>query len=155
MSRVLSRPAVSLGLFLTLVVGGGLAIGFVTRPDAWYAALVKPSFNPPNWLFGPVWTTLYVMIAVAGWRIWRSAGYGLAFSLWCVQLALNFAWSPAFFGLRNVGLALAVVLALLLAIVLFIRAAWSRDRAAALLFVPYAVWVSFASLLNAAIYQLN
>jgi benzodiazapine receptor len=154
MDGTFSRPPVVLALFLAIVVGGGLAIGFVTRPDAWYAALVKPSFNPPNWLFGPVWTTLYVMIAVAGWRVWRG-GDSAALRLWWVQLALNFAWSPAFFAMRNIGLALIIVLLLLLTIALFVRYAWGRDRTAALLFLPYAAWVSFASLLNAAIYLLN
>lgn len=141
--------------FILLVVGGGLLIGFFTAPGPWYAALAKPSFNPPNWVFGPVWTVLYVMIAVAGWRIWERARSGSAMKLWWLQLILNFMWSPAFFAIQNVSLALAVILALLAAILGFIAAALKVDRLAALLFVPYAAWVAFASVLNASIWSLN
>lgn len=142
-------------LFLALVVGGGLAIGIVTRPGAWYAALAKPVFNPPNWLFGPVWTVLYGLIAVAGWRVWRRAPKGPAMRLWAAQLALNFLWSPVFFGAQAVGAALVVVVLLLATVLAFIAVAWREDRLAAALFVPYALWVGFASLLNGAIYLLN
>ena len=141
--------------FILLVVGGGLLIGFLTAPGPWYEALAKPSFNPPNWLFGPVWTILYVLIAVAGWRIWQRAPAGNAMKLWWLQLLLNFLWSPAFFGLEQIGLALLVILALLVVILAFIAAAWKSDRVSALLFVPYAAWVAFASLLNASILILN
>lgn len=142
-------------LFLALVVGGGLAIGIVTRPGAWYAALAKPVFNPPNWLFGPVWTVLYGLIAVAGWRVWRRAPKGAAMRLWAVQLALNFLWSPVFFGAQAVGAALVVVVLLLATVLAFIAVVWREDRLAAALFVPYALWVGFASLLNGAIHLLN
>jgi benzodiazapine receptor len=149
------RNPISLVLFLVLVVGGGLLVGFVAMPDSWYQTLVKPSFNPPNWLFGPVWTILYVLIAIAGWRIWNVDRAGGANLLWWAQLALNFMWSPAFFGLHMIGFALLIVLLMLATILAFIVAAWRQDRVAALLFVPYAAWVSFASLLNAAIWRLN
>ena len=145
----------SLLLFILLAVGGGLAVGLVAMPDQWYAGLAKPPFNPPNWIFGPVWTTLYVMIALAGWRIWRVNRTSTAMKLWWTQLVLNFIWSPAFFGLHSVGLALAIVLLMLAAIVGFIVAAAKIDRPAAWLFVPYAAWVSFASLLTASIFVLN
>ena len=141
--------------FLLLVVGGGLLIGFFTAPGPWYEALAKPSFNPPNWLFGPVWTVLYVLIAIAGWRVWRIGSSGTAMKLWWLQLALNFLWSPVFFGLQQIGLALVVILALLATILAFIAAAWNLDRVSAWLFVPYAAWVAFASLLNASILFLN
>jgi benzodiazapine receptor len=150
------HPWLSLAGFLVVVVGGGLAIGAVTRPDAWYAALAKPSFNPPNWLFGPVWTTLYAMIAVAGWRLWRRGGASPRAKMWWIlQLALNFAWSPLFFGAHRIDLALAVIALLLASILAFIVATWKADRLAAFLFVPYAAWVSFATLLNAALWRLN
>ncbi|TYR31938.1 tryptophan-rich sensory protein [Mesorhizobium microcysteis] len=146
---------IPLVLFILLVVGGGSLIGATNTPGEWYAALEKPPFNPPNWIFAPVWTTLYVMIAVAGWRIWRQARTGGAMTAWWLQMGLNFLWSPVFFTLQSVGLALAVIVALLAAIVAFIVLAWDRDRPAALLFLPYAAWVGFATLLNASIFWLN
>jgi benzodiazapine receptor len=141
--------------FLLLVVGGGMLIGFLTTPGPWYEALAKPPFNPPNWLFGPVWTILYVFIAVAGWRIWRQDRKGTPMKLWWLQLVLNFLWSPTFFAMQQVGLALIVVLAMLATILAFIAAAWNVDRLSAWLFVPYAAWVAFATLLNASIWLLN
>jgi tryptophan-rich sensory protein len=141
--------------FLLVTVGGGLAIGFVTRPGAWYAGLVKPSFNPPNWIFGPAWTVLYVLIAVAGWRVFEREPGSAAMAVWAVALALNFLWSPVFFGAQRPAAALAVVAMLLAAIVVFIALAWHIDTSAALLFVPYAAWVAFATLLNAAVVRLN
>lgn len=149
------RNRITLVLFLFLVVGGGLLVGFVAMPDSWYQTLVKPPFNPPNWVFGPVWTILYILIAIAGWRIWRADRAGGANMLWWAQLLLNFMWSPAFFGLHMIGFALLIVILMLATILAFIVAAWRQDRLAALLFVPYAAWVSFASLLNAAIWRLN
>lgn len=146
---------VSLALFLAIVIGGGLLIGYATLPGDWYASLNKPAFNPPDWLFGPVWTMLYVLIAVAGWRIWRVAEPSIAKALWIAQLALNFLWSPIFFGAKMPGPALVVIVALLATILGFIMTAWNRDRFAAWLFVPYAAWVAFATLLNLAIVWLN
>jgi tryptophan-rich sensory protein len=147
--------SVSLVLFLVVVLGGGLLIGVATLPGAWYAALARPAFNPPNWLFGPVWSLLYVLIAVAGWRIRQAAQAGVAKAFWTVQLVLNFLWSPIFFGAEMPGAALAVIIALLAAILGFIMTAWSRDRTAAWLFVPYAAWVAFAAVLNLSIVRLN
>lgn len=142
-------------VFLVLVVGGGSAIGMVTRPEGWYAALEKPPFNPPNWIFAPVWTILYVLVAVAGWRTFRRDAGGRAMKLWAAQLVLNFLWSPVFFAAHMVGAALAVVALLFVAIVGFVAASWNADRAAAWMFVPYAAWVAFATLLNASILVLN
>jgi tryptophan-rich sensory protein len=145
----------TLVLFLLLVVGGGLLIGFLTKPDEWYAKLNKPSFTPPNWIFGPVWTVLYVFIAIAGWRSWQSAQDGIAWKLWWAQLILNFSWSPVFFVFQKIHLALGILILLVLAIFGFIAAEWPTDRWAAFLFVPYAAWTAFALLLNAWVYQLN
>jgi tryptophan-rich sensory protein len=142
-------------LFLVLVMGGGVAIGFLTAPGEWYAGLAKPSFNPPNWLFGPVWTLLYLLIAVAGWRVFESDRGGWPMKLWWAQLALNFLWSPVFFAAHQIGLALALILLLLGAILAFIVASWRQDRVAAWLFAPYAAWVGFASALNASILALK
>lgn len=145
----------SLILFLALVVGGGLAIGSMTAPADWYAGLAKPAFNPPGWLFGPVWTMLYVLIAVAGWRIWQRERSGAPMKLWWGQLALNFLWTPVFFGAHQIGLAFAIILLLLVVILAFMATAWPHDRVATWLFVPYAFWVGFASLLNGSIWTLN
>ncbi len=139
-------------VFLAVVIGGGLAIGSVTRPDGWYAALAKPPFNPPNWVFAPVWTLLYVMIAVAGARTYERIH---GFALWVAQMALNFAWTPAYFVLHRPSVALVIILALLAAILMFIRSRWTTDRISALLFVPYAAWTAFAVLLNVSIVVLN
>jgi benzodiazapine receptor len=155
----MTRDRLALVLFIALVIGGGLVIGFLTAPGDWYAHLAKPSFNPPNWVFAPVWTLLYVLIAVAGWRIWRpssqmGAGSG-AMKAWWLQLGLNFLWSPVFFTAHRIGLALLIILLLLAAIVAFIALAWRQERVAAWLLVPYAAWVAFASALNGAILVLN
>ena len=149
----MSDPLV-LAAFLVVVIGGGLSIGFMTRPDAWYAGLAKPPFNPPNWVFAPAWTLLYVLIALAGARTFEQ-GLGVAFGLWLAQLALNFVWSPVFFRLHRPGPALAIVAALLAVILAFIVQRWGADLVSALLFVPYACWVAFATLLNASIVVLN
>jgi tryptophan-rich sensory protein len=145
----------SLLLFLVLVLGGGLLIGYMTLPGEWYASLAKPPFNPPNWVFAPAWTLLYVLIAVAGWRTWQKEPAGAAMKIWGVQLVLNFAWSPTFFGAKVMAAALVVILALLISIGLFIATVWNRDRVSGWLFVPYAAWVAFASLLNASLLLLN
>jgi translocator protein len=145
----------SLLFFLVVTVGGGLSIGLFTLPGEWYAGLVKPSFNPPNWIFGPVWTALYVMIAIAGWRIYLKIPSGKAMKLWWLALALNFIWSPTFFGAQQLGIALVIIFALLAAILAFIVTSRSADRSASLLFIPYAAWVGFATLLNGALFILN
>jgi benzodiazapine receptor len=146
--------SMALLMFLVLVIGGGLAIGYITLPGEWYARLAKPSFNPPNWIFAPIWTILYILIAIAGWRVWD---YGLTKpqQFWWAQLVLNFLWSPTFFGLQQMGLALIVIALLLVAIIGFIKATWEPDRHSALLFLPYLVWVAFATLLNASLWMLN
>ena len=142
-------------LFIAGVMLVGFAIGSLTAPDAWYAALRKPSFNPPNWVFPPAWAILYVLIGIAGWRVWRLADRGALLKVWAAQLMLNLGWTPVFFVAHRTGAALAVISALLAAILLFIALAWSRDRIAALLFLPYAAWVAFALVLTAAIWRLN
>lgn len=146
---------VSLLLFLLLVVGGGSVIGTMNIPGPWYEGLDKPFFNPPNWLFGPVWTLLYIMIAIAGWRTFEHRRSGTAMNVWWLQLVLNFAWSPTFFTLQSLAGALVVALAMFASIAAFIALSWREDRVSALLFVPYLAWVGFASLLNASLLWLN
>ena len=146
----------SLALFILLVVGIGWTIGATNLPGAWYAGLQKPPFNPPNWIFAPTWTVLYVMIAVAGWRTYlQEETTALPMQLWLAQMILNFLWSPVFFTLHHMTFALAIILTLLAVIVGFIWVQWRENRVAAGLFIPYAVWVAFASLLNYSIYRLN
>lgn len=135
---------------------GGLATG--TSVSSWYLTLNRPSFNPPGWIFGPVWAVLYLFIAVAGWRIWRGAHCEerkRALTLYGVQLALNLAWSFLFFGLQRPDLGLVDILALLVTITLITVLFWRLDRLAGMLFAPYVAWVAFASLLNASIWWLN
>jgi tryptophan-rich sensory protein len=146
----------SLALFILLVVGIGLAIGATHLPGPWYAGLKKPPFNPPNWIFAPTWTALYVMIAVAGWRTYlREDAKAPPMQLWLAQMILNFIWTPVFFTLHYMALALAIILTLLAVIVSFVWLQWRENRLAATLFIPYAAWVAFASLLNYSIYRLN
>lgn len=146
---------ITLAIFLALVVGVGGFIGSQTAPGPWFEELVKPPLNPPNWVFGPVWFTLYVMIAVAGWRIWMDQPKSTAMTFWGVQMLLNWAWSPSWFGANMPWLALAIIVALWLVIVGFIVIARKRDQLAAWLFVPYLAWVSFATYLNLSIAVLN
>lgn len=150
----MSRPR-SLDLFILSVVGIGLLIGYLNVPGEWYAGLSKPWFNPPNWIFAPVWTILYVLIAVVGWRTWYIAQRSDLKALWIAQMVLNFLWSPAFFGAQKPALGLLVILPLLAVITLFIARARMVDPVSALMFLPYAAWVAFASLLNGAIVSLN
>jgi len=144
-----------LAAFVAATVGIGIAVGTINLPGEWYAALHKPPFNPPNWIFAPVWSVIYVLIAVAGWRTWERGPRGHGMALWGAQMVLNFLWSPVFFSAHRIDLALAVIVALLVTIAGFVVARWRADRAAAMLFLPYAAWVSFATLLNASIWLLN
>ena len=153
--RKKSTNWLSLSAFILTVLGLGYLVGFVTRPAEWYMTLVKPPLNPPSWLFAPVWTALYVCIAVAGYRVWQISPNGNAMKIWFVQMVLNFAWSPIFFLAHNLIAALIIAIAMLAAIVGFIIATWKTDRIAALLFLPYAGWVSFATYLNASLAYLN
>lgn len=144
-----------LGFFLLLVVGVGGLIGTQSIPGPWYEALEKPPFNPPNWIFGPVWFTLYVLIAIAGWRTFAIVGGDRAKLLWGAQMLLNWIWSPVWFNLQQPWVAFAIIVLLLVSILAFIGDRWQRDRLSALLFVPYAAWVGFASLLNLWIAIVN
>ncbi len=148
--------AVFVAICLAIAALGGLATA--TSVETWYPSLVKPVFNPPNRLFGPVWTVLYLMVAIAGWRVWRCGGSPVqrrAMLAYAIQLLLNLIWSILFFGLRLIGVAFVEIIALLTAIVVTTLLFWRVDRFAGLLFVPYAAWVAFATVLNGAIWRLN
>lgn len=132
--------------------------GAMFRPGEWYERLRKPGWRPPNWLFPPVWTVLYVMIAVSGWLVWFELGWsdGAApLGIWAVQLVLNAAWSGLFFGLRRPGLALVEMALLWIAIAATIAVFWPVSQIAAWLMAPYLLWVSFAFALNLSIWRLN
>jgi tryptophan-rich sensory protein len=153
------KNLISLIVFLAICLGIAAVAGLVTVANipTWYAGLAKPSFTPPNAIFGPVWTLLYILIAISGWMVWRKIGFSpdRPMAIYGLQLALNFAWSFIFFGAHLVGLAVVNVLLLWLAIVWNIAMFWRVDRVAAALLLPYLAWVSFASALNVAVWQLN
>ena len=132
--------------------------GIFFQPDEWFRRLVKPEWNPPAWLFGPVWTTLYFLIGVAVYRVARRSDHPAlpaALTWFFVQLALNALWSPLFFGLHRPDLALVCIVTLWVAILGTMRAFARITPASAALLVPYLLWVSFATALNAAIWHLN
>jgi tryptophan-rich sensory protein len=150
------------GLLSIIAVAATSAVGqLATYPNLapWYAGLVKPSFNPPNWVFGPVWTTLYVMMAFAVWRILRrpeaSAERRWALGLFFAQLALNAAWSWMFFAAHNPLLGLINIVPQILVILATIVAFYRVDKISAWCLVPLAAWVCFATVLNFAIWKLN
>lgn len=155
------RTFVALLAFLGSALAAGAIGGFATAPSVttWYAGLNKPSFNPPNAVFGPVWTTLYVLMALSAWPVWRTGParpqVRRALAAYGVQLGLNLAWSLLFFGLRAPLIALVEVVALWLAILVTIVLFWRADRVASVLMLPYLAWVSFATLLNFEIWRLN
>lgn len=133
-------------------------VGALFMPGEWYAALNKPAWNPPGWIFGPVWTALYAMMAVAAWLVWQRGGFAVQrrpLGLFLAQLALNALWTPLFFGLRQPGVAFAEIILLWLAILATLLAFRPVSRAAAWLLVPYLTWVSFAAVLNGTLWRLN
>lgn len=141
-----------------LLTAAAAWFGAQFEPGAWHAALAKPAWNPPNAVFAPVWTVLYILIAIAGWRVWLDRAHPnarIALALWFTQLALNAAWSWLFFGLHRISWALVDIIALATEIAAFIVLTWRSQRMAALLFVPYFAWVAFAAALNAAIWALH
>ena len=155
--RPISRLALALAGWLALAFCAA-AVGGMFPPDEWYAMLRKPAWNPPGWIFGPVWSALYTMMAVAAWLIWKRGGFVAQrrpLTLFLVQLALNAAWTPLFFGLHRPGLAFAEIVMLWLAIAATLAAFRPVSRTAAWLLAPYLAWVSFASVLNFTLWRLN
>ncbi len=134
------------------------AIGYRARPDEWYRSLSKPRFNPPSWIFGPVWTALYLMMAVAAWLVWQKGGWRgqtLPLTLYVIQLLINATWTPIFFGAHRIGLAFAVIVLQWLAIAATLLAFSAADHIAGWLFAPYLAWVTFASVLNFEFWRRN
>ena len=146
-------------LFVGLALLLGAAGGVITAPEirGWYLTLNRPPGTPPNWVFGPVWAILYVMMGVAAWLVWRCRSMDArgALRLWGWQLMINALWSPAFFGLHSTGLALAVILVLLAVLGLTLRAFLRIQSLAGALLVPYLAWVCYATWLNAGFWWLN
>lgn len=158
----MSRGRQAAGLVVVVVVTFAAAgIGSVFTSGSvseWYPSIEKPSWTPPGWIFGPVWTALYTLMAVAAWVIWRKEGWAgarAALVLYAVQLALNAAWSPLFFGLRMPGVAFAELVVLWMAIIATAVAFWKKSPLAGALLVPYVLWTTFAAALNLAIWRLN
>lgn len=155
----LSRGPAIAGLVGFLVLSYGVAaFGSQFTPGVWYARLDKPAWTPPSWVFGPVWTLLYGMMAVAAWLVWREHGLRgarIALAAFAVQLALNGLWSWIFFGLERTGAGAVWILLLWVAIVTTLVLFWRRDRLAGVLLVPYLAWVSYATALNLEIWRRN
>jgi len=157
-------PAMSLGKNI-LGLSGWLLLCFAAAsggaafpPGEWYASLNKPAWNPPGWIFGPVWSALYLMMAVAAWLVWQRGGFAAqrrALGLFVAQLVLNALWTPLFFGLRQPGLAFAEILLLWVTLLATLMAFRPVSRFAAWLLAPYLAWVSFAAVLNGTLWRLN
>jgi len=155
-----ARQAIALVVSVGICLGAAGIGSILTTPSIkpWYATLRKPPWTPPNWLFGPVWTALYLSMAVAAWLVWRRIGFSpakLPLTLFVIQLALNVAWSGIFFRLRLVGVAFLEVVLLWLFILWTAIAFGSVSSTASWLMVPYLTWVTFALALNAAIWRMN
>jgi tryptophan-rich sensory protein len=152
-----AKSALGAVVALALTFGAGY-IGSRFPVDEWYAALSKPAWNPPNWLFGPVWGVLYLLIAISAWLVWRKsglAGAAIPLGLYALQLVLNAAWSWIFFGRHELGLALIEISVLWMVILATLIGFWRLNPVSGYLMAPYLLWVTFASVLNFAIWRLN
>jgi translocator protein len=137
---------------------GAASLGAIFMPGEWYATLNKPSWNPPGWIFGPVWSALYSLMAVSAWLVWKRGGFVAQrrpLALFLTQLVLNTAWTPLFFGLHRPGIAFVEIVLLWLAIAATLVAFRPVSRVAAWLLAPYLAWVSFAAALNFTLWRLN
>ena len=146
---------VTLIIFILVVEGVGALIGTSFPVDAWYEALNKPFFMPPPALFGIVWPLLYLLVALAGWRVFTSEGETPGWGFWLGQLVLNFAWSPIFFGAHMIFWSIWVIVGVLSLSLAFMSVTWDKDRFAALCFVPYIAWLAFALLINVSVWMMN
>jgi len=141
--------------FTVAAIGGAIT---ATSVGTWYQTLNKPAFTPPDGVFAPVWNTLYMMMALAGFLVWRAAQDEVrrtALTYFAIQLVLNLLWSVIFFGAKKIGLAFIEILALWVAVLLTTIQFWRIDIRAGLLFLPYLFWTAYAAVLNGAIWQLN
>lgn len=146
---------------IAIVMGFGFASGLSTANSIteWYSTLNKPFFSPPNWIFGPAWTILYILIGISIARIWHfgkgHASQKTVITIFIIQMILNLIWSPVFFSMKQPIIAIVIITLLWFMIIMYIRKSKEIDKTASLLFIPYLLWVSFATMLNAGIIYLN
>lgn len=156
MNKWLKLSVAVIGCELVGIIGSVFTVSAIPN---WYSSLNKPFFSPPNWLFGPVWTLFYLFMGISLYLIWQQGvqkkKIKTALKYFFIQLALNFVWTPIFFGLKSPALALIVIIAMLVFIVLTIKKFYPINNWAAYLLIPYLAWVSFATILNASIVLLN
>lgn len=161
MERTRWRDIIELVVSIAVCEGAGLVGGIATFPSipTWYAGLEKPPFNPPNWVFGPVWTTLYALMGISAFLVWRQGlkqrRVKIALGIFLAQLILNVLWSVTFFGLHSLLGGVVVIVVLWVAIFLSIMAFFRLSKAAGALLIPYILWVSFAAVLNLSVWMLN
>jgi tryptophan-rich sensory protein len=158
--KTIKQDWLALALFIALCFSAAFIGSLFTSAsvDGWYRTLLKPAWTPPNWIFGPMWTLLYLAMAIAAWLVWQHRAFfkvSAALSLFAVQLVLNAAWSAVFFGLQNPGLAFVNIVLLWGVILVTMINFWRITTASGWLFVPYILWVSFAAALNFAIWRMN
>ncbi len=151
---------IGFAVFLVICLGAGGLGAIATTPeiDGWYKTVAKPTWNPPNYVFGPVWTTLFAMMAIGAWLVWRRAGFvavRVPLLLFSVQLILNVSWSWIFFGLHQPGWAFVEIIILWFAIIATMTSFFFYSTVAGSLLIPYLVWVTFAMVLNFAIWRMN
>lgn len=154
------KTAATLILFILIPQAVGIigSYSVMQNVDGWYGNLLKPSFNPPSWIFAPVWTTLYILMGIASFIIWQKKDHPnryIALTCYTVQLILNGIWTPIFFGLHNITLALINIIVLLFAVILTIAWFQKINKTAAILLIPYLLWISFATVLNYSIWLIN
>ena len=148
-------------LSIGITLGVGILGSLLTVPSvrSWYPTISKPSFNPPNWIFQPVWTTLFVLIGISAYLVWQRRAsiehFPRTVAVYAIQLVLNVMWSFLFFYARNIGMASFEIVVLLIVIIINARVFYKVNKVAGLLFIPYILWVSFAAVLTFSIYQLN
>jgi benzodiazapine receptor len=156
MTKSPSRPQRALALVGFIVVTFCAALlGIFGQPGTWYDALNKPEWNPPPWIFGPVWSLLYAIMAVAAWLVWQREGWRRAMMLYFIQLALNAAWTPIFFGAHQLGWALVEIILLWIAILMTMLAFLRVSKPAGWLLAPYLAWATFAAFLNFTLWRMN
>ena len=152
-----ARSAVALAGWVAVTFAAA-AMGGLFLPGDWYVRLQKPAWNPPNWIFGPVWTALYTIMAVTAWLVWKRGGFAgqrRALLFFLLQLLFNALWSPVFFGLHLPGLAFVDLALLWLALLATVTAFWKAHPLAGAMLLPYLAWATFAGALNFAIWRLN